>query len=108
MELDRLADADELKAIRQKREPLYGAHVDNHENIGAVWGGILTAAGWKGPNDEDGVQQLGIVPDVVELMCAGLKLVRAANPGAPFHADSYNDAVNYIQMAGETKEELEG
>jgi len=101
---DRLANADELKAIRTEREPIYGPHRDNHTNIGLVWGGLLMAAGWKPPSPEE----CNVPPDVCELMLAGVKLVRAANRGAKFHADNYNDAVNYTQMAGETKQEKEG
>ena len=102
-DLKHLANADELTAIREDREPIYGDHVENHQNIGMVFGGILMAAGWKPPSED----QCGVAPDVVELMQAGLKMVRAANHRAKFHADSYNDGVNYFQMAGETKRDLE-
>lgn len=102
MNLDHLANADELKQIREDREPRYGPHLENYTNLGLVWGGILRAAGWTPPGDDNGVQ-----PDVCELMMSGAKIVRAANERGNFLADNYNDAVNYTQMAGELKRDRE-
>lgn len=96
----KLATADELAAIRADREPKYGPHKANHTNIGLVWGGILIAAGWTPPAQSP---DAGVAPDVCELMMAGAKLVRAANHLSGFLADNYDDAVNYVQMAGEVK-----
>lgn len=98
MDSNRLATADELAAIRADREPKYGPHKENHVNIGLAWSGLLQAAGWTPP---DGTS--GVAPDVVELMAAAVKLVRAANYRSGFLADNYDDAVNYTQMAGEVK-----
>lgn len=77
---------DEAKRlITGDRAQTYGDAEDTHARIGAVWGGIL------------GVDE--IEPEIVAIMLAGMKLVRAAKQ--PSHYDSFVDIAGYAAIGGE-------
>lgn len=80
--------------IRAERETIYGDPFVCHAAIGAVWGGILTQAGFCPVGTT-------IPPHIVATMMAGLKIVRSSTRGAPHHQDSYDDAAVYTIFSDE-------
>jgi hypothetical protein len=78
------------KKIAIARQKLYGDPKISHDAIGAAWRAIL----------QNRYQDVVIPPipaELVALMFAAFKLVRAARP--LYHQDNYDDAQIYTQFA---------
>lgn len=78
-----LAEAADL--IGGDRRATYGDASESFARIGQVWGAILGSE--------------PIRADLVALMMAGLKIMRAVS--SPGHRDSYVDLAGYAGLAGE-------
>lgn len=79
------------------RQTTHGDKTVNHNNIAAVWNGILVAAGKAPP------QPLN-AHDVANLM-EGLKIARRY--AGAFNVDDYIDGAGYASVAGEIAAEQE-
>ena len=78
------------KKITTARHKFYGDPKISHDAIGVVWRAIM----------QNRYQDVVIPPipaDLVALMFAAFKLVRAARP--LYHQDNYDDAQIYTQFA---------
>lgn len=78
------------KKITAARHKIYGDPKVSHEAIGYAWRAILQ-------NSFQGIIIPPISADLVALLFAAYKLVRAARP--PYHQDSFDDAQIYIEFA---------
>jgi hypothetical protein len=84
---------DTAEQAREIRGGQYGHFHPNHEQVGQIWGGILSA--------HFGVRIPNLPASLVELMMVGLKLWRIAK--SPLHLDSQVDAQNYLNMVPESQ-----
>jgi hypothetical protein len=84
---------DTAEQAREIRGNQYGHFHPNHEQVGQIWGGILSA--------HFGVRIPNLPASLVELMMVGLKLWRIAK--SPLHLDSQVDAQNYLNMVPESQ-----
>jgi hypothetical protein len=101
-ELDKLVNASPseekvpttAEEAREIRGETYGHFHPNHEQVGQIWGGILSAYfGIRVPN---------LPASLVEGMMVGLKLWRIAK--CPSNVDSHVDAANYLNMILESQQ----
>lgn len=92
----KLMEEARLKALSDQRSEVYGDPLQSHIAIGLAWEGIFRnryQAAEDGSNIDPGIGVL-FPPDLVALMMAAFKNVRAARP--IFKADSYDDAAVYL------------
>ena len=86
---DAMEDALTAPNILTEKAEIYGEPEIAMENIGKIWGGILS--------QHTGIKDGGRVPaNVVALMLAGMKLARLAR--TPEHEDSMKDAHGYLDI----------
>jgi hypothetical protein len=89
----RAAETDPEAQIRIERRRIYGDPRLNLDATGDAWRGILAQHfGYRPPE---------IPGEIVALMLAAMKIVRASCTAGAGHADNYIDGRNYIQIARE-------
>lgn len=86
---------EHLSQILAERGAIYGDPLDSHANIGLSWTGLIQ-------------QHYGITLDhplptsLVAQMMVVFKMQRAARV---YHADNYDDAVNYLSFARQAQQQ---
>jgi len=101
VELDDLEKIFETgDAIRKQRTAQYGNFQEGNRNQGLLWTAMI--------QNYFGIRLPHSIPaDLVSMMMAGMKAMRAVSKGVPFHGDNYVDMINYTKMAAESRVLLE-
>lgn len=88
-----MSSDSEVAQVRDERQAVYGDFIKGHENLGRIWGAMLSNH-FQRPQED-------LPPDLVMAMLAGLKMSRISLPGGRLHHDNFLDAKAYLQMCEE-------